>query len=214
MHPVALPTLSTTSPPIVRSAASTARQAASVIIDPLLIDTTLILVVTISLPLSPTDNGYIVFYLCDVAETGDIVQKPDWFKTNCHELERSPHPDCEAGTAKDCGPIDPANPGYWVLPCRNGATDQVFGGSNGKMAYKIPGMSDCLISINRVHIHTEFVSNTSCYTPCPLSLLQTLPLPRALFRHGGRLPIHACLIRSWPTTNTRLPGQDAQAMGA
>jgi Lytic polysaccharide mono-oxygenase, cellulose-degrading len=52
-------------------------------------------------------SGYISFYLCDVSATGDVVNTLEYFKSHCHELERSPHPDCEAGTAKDCGPIDP-----------------------------------------------------------------------------------------------------------
>jgi hypothetical protein len=91
--------------------------------------------------LATNHNGFLSFYLCDVSGTPDKDIKNDvqFFKENCHELERSPHPSCEAGTDKTCGPIDPKYPGRWVVPCPDATGgDQVVGGPSGKMAYKIP----------------------------------------------------------------------------
>lgn len=86
-------------------------------------------------------KGYLSFYLCDVGgREGDVKNTVAFFKENCHELEREPHPACEAGGDMTCGPIDPKYPGRFVVPCRaeDTGTDQVFGGDNGKMAYRIP----------------------------------------------------------------------------
>lgn len=83
-------------------------------------------------------NGFLQFFLCDVSATGDVEESKEFFNAHCYELERSPHPSCESGTDMDCGPIDPEFPGRWVLPCKTGKGDQVMGGDNGKMAYKIP----------------------------------------------------------------------------
>lgn len=60
---------------------------------------------------------------------------------------------CEDGKDKGCGPIDGSDPGKWVLPCRKSSGDQgdqIFGGSNGKMAYRIP---DVKIDVGVVHAY-------------------------------------------------------------
>lgn len=72
------------------------------------------------------------------------------FADHCHYLKRVPHASCESGNDYDCGPIDPAFPGRWVLPCGHAGGDvgdQILGGSNGKMAYQIPNvhMEDAVI---------------------------------------------------------------------
>lgn len=105
-------------------------------------------------------NGFLSFFLCDASKTGDIGSSVEYFKNNCFELERSPHPSCESGNDKECGPIDPKYPGRWVLPCKNGAPDQIFGGSNGKMAYKIPDqeMKDAVIM-------AYWLTQNTCSTP-------------------------------------------------
>lgn len=88
-------------------------------------------------------GGYLEFYLCDVSrmDYNDIAL--NGFADHCHYLKRVPHPDCQSGNDYECGPVDPAFPGRWVVPCgyAYGDTgDQVIGGSNGKMAYRIPNV--------------------------------------------------------------------------
>jgi Fungal cellulose binding domain len=110
---------------------------------------------------SSADNGFLAFWLCDTSETGDIQQNPEWFRQKCHELQRHPHSACEAGTERDCGPIDPQYPGRWVLPCRTGESDQIFGGPSGKMAYKLPN-----VEISRGVIQAWWATANSC-SPSP-----------------------------------------------
>lgn len=89
-------------------------------------------------------GGYLEFYLCDVENNPGEDIRFETFSRDCHYLKRVLHSSCEAGNDKDCGPIDPKFPGRWVLPCRNGAGDQgdqILGGVNGKMAYRIPNVN-------------------------------------------------------------------------
>jgi hypothetical protein len=108
-------------------------------------------------------NGFLSFYLCDVSGTPDkdIKNDPTYFKDNCHELERSPHASCESGNDKTCGPIDPKYPGRWVVPCRSPkASDQVLGGPNGKMAYKIPNKE-----IKHGVVQAYWLTQNTCNAP-------------------------------------------------
>lgn len=105
-------------------------------------------------------NGYLEFYLCDVSGMPGKDISYTGFTDNCYYLERYPHPDCEAGTEKDCGPIDPAYPGRWVVPCRTSESDQIVGGSNGKMAYKIPN-----VQIQNGVIQSYWLTQNSCNSP-------------------------------------------------
>jgi Lytic polysaccharide mono-oxygenase, cellulose-degrading len=112
---------------------------------------------------STNHNGFVSFYLCDVSGTPDHDIKDDlqFWKENCQELERSPHPSCESGNDKTCGPIDPKYPGRWVVPCRDpGAEDQVLGGPNGKMAYKIPNKE-----IKQGVIQAYWLTQNTCSSP-------------------------------------------------
>jgi hypothetical protein len=84
-----------------------------------------------------------------------------FFKKNCHELERSPHPSCESGNDKTCGPIDPKYPGRWVAPCRDTKPgDQILGGPNGKMAYKIPD-----VTMEHGVIQVYWLTQNTCNAP-------------------------------------------------
>lgn len=85
----------------------------------------------------------------------------DFFKQSCKYLERSPHPACEDGTDMDCGPIDPKFPGRWTVPCnrQSGGSDQIFGGPNGKMAYKIPD-----VNFPDAVIISYWLTSNSCQT--------------------------------------------------
>lgn len=86
-------------------------------------------------------GGYLEFYLCDVSASGDISEA-NFNNGDCYLLERAPSAECEAGTLKHkCGPIDPAYKSRWYLPCRESdqsPQNQIVGGSDGSMAYKIP----------------------------------------------------------------------------
>lgn len=98
-------------------------------------------------------GGYVEFYLCDVENNPGQDIEFSTFSRDCHYLERVPNSSCESGNDMECGPIDPKFPGRWVLPCRNGAGDQgdqVLGGSNGKMAYRIPNVN---IKVGVVHMY-------------------------------------------------------------
>jgi hypothetical protein len=104
-----------------------------------------------------------VFYLCDVSGTHDLDVHDDvqFWKDNCHELERSPHSSCESGKDKSCGPIDQKYPSRWVVPCGEpGAADQVLGGPNGKMAYKIPDKE-----IKHGVIQAYWLTQNTCSSP-------------------------------------------------
>jgi Fungal cellulose binding domain len=91
----------------------------------------------------------------------DIKNDVQFFKANCHELERSPHPSCESGTDKACGPIDPKYPGRWVVPCPDSTGgDQVVGGPSGKMAYKIPNKE-----IKHGVIQAYWLTQNTCNAP-------------------------------------------------
>jgi hypothetical protein len=88
-------------------------------------------------------GGYLEFYLCDVSNmpNGDISWQG--FGEHCHYLERVPHASCESGNDIECGPVDQDFPGRWVLPCGSAGGDtgdQVLGGENGKMQYRIPNV--------------------------------------------------------------------------
>jgi predicted carbohydrate-binding protein with CBM5 and CBM33 domain len=104
-------------------------------------------------------GGYLEFYLCDVGANPNEDIQFSTFADDCHYLERVAKDSCEAGTDDGCGPIDPKYPGRWVLPCRVRAGDQgdqIFGGSNGKMGYRIP---DVDIAVGVVHTYW-FTTNT------------------------------------------------------
>lgn len=105
-------------------------------------------------------NGFLSFFLCDVSKSGDIENDLEFFKQHCYELERHPHESCESGSDKECGPIDPKFPGRWVLPCRSGKSDQIVGGSNGKMAYKIPN-----VQIADGVIQSYWLTQNTCNSP-------------------------------------------------
>lgn len=90
--------------------------------------------------------GYLEFYLCDVENNPGQDIQFSTFAKDCTKLERVKHPSCESGNDLECGPIDPKFPGRWMLPCKNG----VYGGDNGKMAYRIPNKQ---INVGVIHTY-------------------------------------------------------------
>lgn len=92
--------------------------------------------------LTTPHGGYLEFYLCDVGD-GDI-ERSQFTSGKCMQLERAAVEECESGYDSQCGPIDPNFKGRFYLPCRQSPSldqDQIVGGSNGKMSYKIPNVA-------------------------------------------------------------------------
>lgn len=107
-------------------------------------------------------GGYLEFYLCDVAKMPYQDISYDGFEQHCHHLERVPNASCESGNDRDCGPIDPDGPTKWVLPCGSAGGDtgdQMMGGKNGKMAYRIPN-----VEIKMGVIQMYWLTTNSCTT--------------------------------------------------
>jgi Lytic polysaccharide mono-oxygenase, cellulose-degrading len=89
-------------------------------------------------------GGYLQFFLCDVSSTGGDLERSTFQSGNCYLLERAYNVPCESGNDPECGPIDPKFPSRWYLPCRVSDSldqNQILGGSNGKMSYKIPNVA-------------------------------------------------------------------------
>ncbi len=86
--------------------------------------------------------------------------------TNCvHEQERD-HAKrvaefaIEAVKVANATLIDPENPSRWYLPCRVSSSrdqDQIIGGSNGKMSYKIPN-----VAMEKAVIQIYWLTANSC----------------------------------------------------
>ena len=85
-------------------------------------------------------NGYLQYWICDLDGCGaDDIEKKCFKEGHCRALTRVPHPSCESGNDKACGPIDPKYPGRWVLPCKKFNTFyMMYGGKNKKMRYALP----------------------------------------------------------------------------
>lgn len=110
--------------------------------------------------LNTPHGGYLEFYLCDVGASGDISEA-SFAGGDCYLLERGPSAACEAGTLKHmCGPIDPVYKSRWYLPCResdNQFQNQIVGGSDGSMAYKIPN-----VPMEKAVIAAYWLTSNSC----------------------------------------------------
>jgi Lytic polysaccharide mono-oxygenase, cellulose-degrading len=124
-------------------------------------------------------GGYLEVYVCDVSNMPRNDISFDGFKENCHYLERVAHPSCESGNDKDCGPIDPAHTGKWIVPCRWGPGDQgdqVIGGDKGavngvgKMAYRLPN-----VAIEDGVVQVYWITANTC---CP-KMMRTYNYPSA-----------------------------------
>jgi hypothetical protein len=142
-------------------------------------------------------NGFLAFYLCDVSDTADkdISDDPAFWKSKCHELERVPRASCEAGTDMECGPIHPKFPGRFVVPCRNSkGGDQVIGGPNGKMAYRIPD-----VEMEHAVIQSYWMTANNCNPPDGFT--ETYKFPAAWAgcpgdggSVGGKCPGKSCAV--------------------
>lgn len=120
-------------------------------------------VVNFEFDITASHNGYLEFYLCDVSKMPGQDISFEGFGDHCHYLERVPHESCEGGYDKECGPVDPKHPGRWVLPCRYRAGDQgdqIVGGSNGKMAYRLPN-----VEIEMGVVQNYWLAQNNCNDP-------------------------------------------------
>lgn len=98
-------------------------------------------------------QGFFEFFLCDTTTCGGDMSRSCFETNQCVALERQPHGSCESGNDVECGPIDKNYSNRWYIGCPQypflwGGTsemteDQTLGGSNGKMAYKIPNDFSC-----------------------------------------------------------------------
>jgi hypothetical protein len=126
-----------------------------------------------SLPL--LQGGFLEFRLCDVSQMPYQDISYDGFAEHCHLLERVPEARCESGDDGECGPIDPTFPSRWVLPCGSAGGDtgdQLMGGANGKMSYRIPD-----VEIEMGVIHMYWLTQNDCLTPD--KFMQNYNYPRA-----------------------------------
>lgn len=110
-------------------------------------------------------NGHILFHLCDLDSCGtkDIDGKC-FQQGNCYELKRVLNSACESSdvdTNDTCGPIDESYPNRWYLPCHNRLTDDLYGGSDGSMRYKLPDGISCEHCV----LQWQWWSANACHAP-------------------------------------------------
>lgn len=83
-------------------------------------------------------NGFLEFFICNIDECGRDISEECFREGHCQQLLRAPSY-CDNGQSEDCGPIDPAYPGRWYLPCGPFPNGQIlYGGSKGSMQYQLP----------------------------------------------------------------------------
>jgi len=136
-------------------------------------------VVDVTVQVDTNHNGYFDFFLCnlDACGTPDIQSK--CFKEgHCHKLKRIPKAECEnptPATHMKCGPVDSQNKGSWYVPCRNsaGANQQLFGGSEGTMKYKLPDGVRCAHCVMQWY----YATGNSCAPPGFLEYMETYERP-------------------------------------
>lgn len=94
-------------------------------------------------------NGYFEFFLCDLEACSKTDIDISCFEQgHCHRLERVEKDICQtkrSDTTYECGPVDPAYPGRFYLPCRNTGHVGIhlMGGESGTMRYKLPEGLTC-----------------------------------------------------------------------
>lgn len=90
-------------------------------------------------------NGFIEFYLCDVEKCGGEISETCYKDGACRQLKRARNKICDEGMSKECGPIDPAYPGRWYLPCANRSPGERVDsyGRRRTMLYTIPDDMTC-----------------------------------------------------------------------
>lgn len=88
---------------------------------------------------------------------------------HCQQLTRAKNKACDSGMSKTCGPIDPAYPGRWYMPCRSAGTPTAkstgkesyvkFG--PGTIQYEIPTGFEC----ERCVLQWYWVAANACNAP-------------------------------------------------
>eukprot|EP00171_Calliarthron_tuberculosum_P013439 IDg13439t1 len=83
-------------------------------------------------------NGFFDFFICDAKKCGGDISEACFKNGHCHQLMRVKTSACESQKSRECGPIDPAYPGRWYVPCRKGGHvgEHFMGGKY--MRYKLP----------------------------------------------------------------------------
>lgn len=98
--------------------------------------------IQIGLSINAHHNGFIQLHLCNVEKCKGEISRDCFRNGHCRELKRSHVKECENGHSRWCGPIDPAYPGRFYLPCsRHPGVDskiELFGYSPAVILYDLP----------------------------------------------------------------------------
>lgn len=104
-------------------------------------------VISIELAIATHHNGFMEFHLCDVEKCGGEISEKCFRNNHCKQLRRAPNPQCDDGDSFRCGPIDPAYPGRWYLPCASRPNKrgyyEFYGGSENTILYNLPKTTYC-----------------------------------------------------------------------
>lgn len=148
-----------------------------------------------SIKITAHHNGYMLFHLCDLDSCGthDIDQSC-FDKKKCYMLERIQKPECEnkaVDTHDKCGPVDPSYPKRWYLPCpkkrSNPVKDNMYGGSDGTMRYKLPYGVTCEHCV----IQWQWWSANACNAPGVVEYFEKFDP----FTCPGGVRVHDALMR-------------------
>lgn len=130
-------------------------------------------VVEFTADITTNHNGFFEFFICDVTKCGGDITEDCFKDGHCEMMKRVETPECESQEAKECGPIDPAYPGRWYVPCRVGGHvgEHFMGGKY--MRYQLPAG----FSSENAIIQWYWATANSCNPPGFVEYFEKYPLP-------------------------------------
>lgn len=130
-------------------------------------------IIEITADITTNHNGYFDFFICDATKCGGDITEACFKNGHCHQMMRVKTPECESQKSLECGPIDPAYPGRWYVPCRKGGHvgEHFMGGKF--MRYKLP---DGFKSDHAV-LQWYWATANSCNPPGFKEYFEKYPMP-------------------------------------
>lgn len=130
-------------------------------------------VIEMTADITTNHNGFFEFIICDVTKCGGDIRESCFKKGHCHLLKRVKTPECESQKSRECGPVDPAYPGRWYVPCRKGGHvgEHFMGGKH--MRYQLPA------GFNSDHavLQWYWATANSCNPPGFIEYFERYPMP-------------------------------------
>lgn len=130
-------------------------------------------VIEFTVDVTTNHNGYFEFFICDATKCGGDISEACFRNDHCAQLQRVSIPECESQNSRECGPIDPAHPGRWYVPCRKGGHvgEHFMGGKYMKYALPVGFTSSHAV------MQWYWVAANSCNPPGFIEYFSKFPLP-------------------------------------